>query len=158
MIILKPVSDDNIWDIVELEVSKDQEDFVATNTESILEAYTTIMDNKVALPFGIYHNSLLIGFVMIGYGRVDEDDPQIADNNYVLWRLMIDKKYQHQGYGRKAVMKIMEYISEHNEYNARYCWLSYEPENKVAQALYRSIGFKENGEICDGELVAVIEL
>ena len=41
---------------------------------------------------------------------------------------------------------------------AKYCWLSYEPENKVAADLYRSFGFKETGEMDGEELIAVLEL
>ena len=31
----------------------------------------------------MYDDGLLIGFVMLGYGKTgDEDDPEIAENNY----------------------------------------------------------------------------
>ena len=51
---LKKVDDKNIWKVIKLSVNDNQKDFVATNTESILEAYTTITSGRVALPFGIY--------------------------------------------------------------------------------------------------------
>lgn len=51
---LRKVDGKNIWEIVRLSVAKEQSDFVATNTESLLEAYTTITSGGVALPFGIY--------------------------------------------------------------------------------------------------------
>ena len=35
---LRKIDRTNIWKIVKLSVEKEQEDFVATNTESILEA------------------------------------------------------------------------------------------------------------------------
>ena len=41
---------------------------------------------------------------------------------------------------------------------AEYCSLSYEPENEVARALYRSLGFIENGEMDGDEIVAVLKL
>ena len=81
---LRKVDKSNIWKIVHLSVSKEQEDFVATNTESILEAYTVITSGGTALPFGIYENEELVGFVMIGYGTVDEEDPKIAEGNYCI--------------------------------------------------------------------------
>lgn len=34
--------------------------------------------------------------------------------------------------------------------------LSYVPENTGAQRFYESLGFVETGEICDGEVVAVL--
>ena len=39
-----------------------------------------------------------------------------------------------------------------------FCWLSYEPENKAAKALYNSFGFVENGETDGEEIVAVLKL
>ena len=63
---LRKVDKTNIWKIIKLSVEKEQKEFVATNTESILEAYTTITSGGVALPFGIYNDDVLIGFVMFG--------------------------------------------------------------------------------------------
>ena len=39
-----------------------------------------------------------------------------------------------------------------------FCWISYEPENKVAAQLYRSAGFIEKGEKCGDEIVAALKL
>jgi diamine N-acetyltransferase len=36
--------------------------------------------------------------------------------------------------------------------------ISYEPENKVAQNLYATLGFLEPGEMLDGETLAVLKL
>lgn len=42
---------------------------------------------------------------MIGFGVNDcwDDTPKIAQGNYNLWRLMIDRNYQGKGFGRKAI-------------------------------------------------------
>ena len=38
-----------------------------------------------AKPLAVYDDGLLIVFVMLGYGKTgDEDDPEIAENNYCL--------------------------------------------------------------------------
>lgn len=50
---LRKVDDSNLWQIVKLSVGEDQRKFVATNTQSILQAYTTITSGGVALPFGL---------------------------------------------------------------------------------------------------------
>lgn len=49
---------------------------------------------------------------MIGYDKDDywKDAPAIADGNYNLWRLMIDKKYQNRGYGKQAVELALRFI------------------------------------------------
>ncbi|MDF2586872.1 MAG: N-acetyltransferase [Anaerocolumna sp.] len=159
MIELRKIDSENVWKVIKLSVAVEQENFVATNTESIIEAYTTITSGGVALPFGIYDEDCLVGFVMFGYGTTgDEDEPVIAQNNYCIWRFMIDNKYQHQGIGRKALLASLQYIESMPCGNADYCWLSYEPENVVAKKLYSSVGFHENGEMCEDEIVSVLKL
>jgi diamine N-acetyltransferase len=159
MIELRAVNSLNVWKIIKLSVDDEQKAFVASNTESIIEAYTTITSGGVALPFGIYNDSCLVGFVMFGYGsNGDEDEPVIAQNNYCIWRFMIDKQFQHQGIGRKALVASLRYIESMPCGKADYCWLSYEPDNDVAKKLYSSEGFHESGEMCGDEIVSVRKL
>ena len=63
-----------------------------------------------------------------------------------------------RGLGNRAHEKVLEYIKTYPCGPAAYCWLSYEPENTVAKALYEKYGFKENGGMCGREAVAVKEL
>lgn len=160
MIRLEKINSKNVWKIINLHVSKSQDDFVASNTESIVEAYTTISANGVALPFGIYEDDTPIGFLMIGYDVDDEWDgaPKIAKGNYNLWRFMIDEKYQGKGYGKKALKMAIDYIKTYPCGKAEYCYLSYEPENTNAKKLYSSFGFVENGEYDEDEVVAILKL
>lgn len=159
MIELRKVDDENIWDIVDLTVKPEQENFVASNVQSILEAYVTVTAGEVALPFGIYNDDTLVGFVMFGYGsNGDEDEPEIAEGNYCIWRFMIDKDHQGKGLGKQAVKASIDYLRSEPVNSAQFCWLSYEPENVVARRLYQSVGFQENGEMCGDEIVAVLDL
>ncbi len=149
-----------MWDILKLKVSEDQQGFVAGNDISLIEAYIAKIENGQIFPFGIYKNDLPIGFLMIGYGADSSWDkaPAIAQNNYDIRRLMIDTKYQGRGYGKKAIKLALEFISTSPCGKAKYCWLSYEPENKAARDLYRSFGFVETGEKDGEELIAVLKL
>ena len=160
MLRLEKINGKNVWDILKLSVNDEQREFVAANDVSIIEAYTTIANNGYAYPFGIYDEDTPVGFVMIGYDKDDywDDAPGVADNNYNLWRLMIDKRYQQKGYGRKAIELALEFIKTSPCGKAEYCWLSYEPENKVAKELYESFGFAETGDRDGEELIAVLEL
>lgn len=156
---LKKVDAKNIWALTDLQVNSGQREFVASNTVSILEAYTTITAGGHALPFGVYDGETPVGFLMIGYDCADwEDAPTIAARNYCLWRLMIDGRYQGQGYGRRAVELALDYIRALPCGPADCCWLSYEPENAAARALYRSFGFSETGETDGDEVIAVLPL
>lgn len=112
------------------------------------------------MPFGIYDEDEPVGFLMIGYDTDPDWDghPKIAEGNYSIWRLMIDKNHQGKGYGRKAVELALQYIRTFPCGEAEYCYLSYDPDNILAKDLYSSFGFVENGEEDDGELVAVLKI
>lgn len=149
----------NVWTITKLKVKDSQKNFVASNSNSIIEAYATIQSGYIALPFGIMEDNQYVGFVMLGYGtNGEESEPKISENNYLIWRFMIDERFQGLGYGKKAMDIVMDYIKTFPCGEANFCWLSYEPENCDAKALYAKFGFIENGEICDDEIVAVCSI
>lgn len=165
MIRLESINNKNAWDVIDLKVKKSQRDFVASNLFSIAQAYTTLGTECSAFPFAIMKGKKAVGFLMIGYNEAalyeDFDEvvsPEALKNNYSLWRLMIDKKYQKKGYGRKAIKLALDFVRSFPCGEAEYCEVSYEPENKVAAKLYRSLGFVENGEMDGDEIVAVLKL
>ncbi len=71
-----------------------------------------------------------------------------------LTRLMIDKRYQGKGYGRKAMEMLIRRVSRQG---AKRLGLSYEPHNKQAETLYLSLGFKPS-EKAHGQTVAWLDL
>ena len=164
MLHFKKIDAKTIWDVVDLELEDYQKEYVAPNDISIAQAYTTIGTGCTAFPFGIYDDEKPVGFLMIGhnvaplYEIAGETAPEISKGNYTLWRFMIDKKYQKQGYGRKAIQLALDFIRSWPCGKAEYCALSYEPENEVAKKLYASFGFWENGEMDEDEIVAALKL
>ena len=89
---------------------------------------------------------------MIGFdvNLDDEGAPKIAKGNYNIWCLMIDKKFQGQGFGKEAMDLALEFVNTFPCGTAKYCWLSYECDNEVSRQLYKSVGFVETDEK-DGE-------
>ena len=159
MIRFEEITNKNIWNVCELEVFDDQKDFVAENIQSLGEAYATRNEGNNALPLAVYNDEVLIGFVMIGKGTVgEENEGDLIKENYCLWRLMIDKKYQGQGLGRQTMDAAMDLIRTFPFGEAKKVWLSYEPENTHAREIYLKYGFVENGEMCGNEIIAVYEL
>ena len=152
-----------------LGVKRDQRNFVATNANSLAEAYVAITNGSVALHFAICRNEKPIGFLMIGYSANEEDfkdeDPEflkLVEQSYCIWRFMIDKRYQGRGYGKKAMQLALDYIRTFPVGEAKYIWLSYEPENEVAKKLYASFGFVEQPQFYKGnkgeEMPAFLDL
>ena len=160
MLELKKINRNNVADILNLEVLDSQRDFVATNNSSIIEAYIAITENNHVFTFGIYNDDTPIGFLMIGFdvNSDDEGAPRIAKGNYNIWRLMIDKKFQGKGLGKKTMDLALEFINNFPCGTAKYCWLSYENNNDVARQLYKSVGFVETDEKDGEEIVAILEL
>ncbi len=159
MIQLKEITNANIWKVCMLEPFDEQKEFVAENMQSLAEAYATRNEGNNVLPLAVYRDEDLIGFVMIGKGTVgNENESELIKENYSLWRLMLDKKYQGQGLGKQTMDAVMALIRTFPFGKAKKVWLSYEPENAHAREIYRKYGFVENGEMCDDEIVAVYEL
>ena len=161
MVHLEELNKYNVWDVIELTVKKEQESFIAGNEWSLVHAYVGNKTEGAVYPFGIFDDDKAVGFLMIAYdyGEVcnDPDAPEISDNNYFLWRLMIDGEEQGKGYGRKAVELALEFVKTFPHGIADYCWLCYDKNNEVARKLYLSMGFQEIGEQ-DDDINAVIKL
>lgn len=160
MLRIEKVTGNNVWEILKLRVGEGQKSFVAGNDVSIIEAYTTITGGGYAFPFGVYDGDTPVGFFMVGFGTDEywENPPEIAKNNYNLWRLMIDERYQNRGYGKETMGLALDFIRTQPCGKAEYCWLSYEPENEVARRLYYSFGFRETGDMDEEEVIAALKL
>lgn len=160
MLRIEKVTANNVWEILKLRVGEGQKSFVAGNDVSIIEAYTTITGGGHAFPFGVYDGDTPVGFFMVGFGTDEywENPPEIAKNNYNLWRLMIDERYQNRGYGKETMGLALDFIRTQPCGKAEYCWLSYEPENEVARRLYYSFGFRETGDMDEEEVIAALKL
>ena len=163
---LEKVTWDNFEAIINLHVNKEQRDFVASNKDSIVHACIRMIDEgKRVFPFGIYLDKKPVGFIMVTYdvGEDDGEEPSaewFLRNSYFIWRFMIDKRYQGNGYGREAMRLVLEFIRTFPAGAAKYCWLSYEPTNERAKKLYQSFGFRELPEHCEAgeEMPAILEL
>jgi len=144
MITLREITPANWRECINLAVKESQKTFVAPNVFSLAQAkiypsYT---------PLAIYHDDEMVGFTLYG---IDPDDNQMG-----ISRLMIDQRYQGKGYGRAAMTQLLGIIRQDASLHAVY--LSFEPENKNAEALYLSLGFKHTGEVEGGELVMKLML
>ncbi|MCA1033080.1 MULTISPECIES: N-acetyltransferase [Bacillus] len=139
MVSLKEIDRHNFFDVIDLKVAEEQKSFVATNLFSLAQAKAFPECNCLA----IYHEEKLVGFTMY---CIDFDDKE-----YWIYRLMIDAKYQSQGYGKAAMEKLIELIKEDKDHQVIY--LSFEPENDRAKEMYEKLGFEADGRVIDGEIV-----
>lgn len=140
----EPVNSNNREEIELLTVFSEQSGFVESVGECLQEADQL----ELWRPVGIYDGDMLIGFAMYGYF------PEPAPGQLWLDRLLIDKKYQGKGYGKQAVLALLDRLRA--EYSADTVYLSVYRNNPRAIHLYEQIGFRFNGEYdTKGESVMV---
>ena len=150
---IRPVTKDNWKELVRLKVREDQSHFVASNVYSIAEAqfgddYEGHWD---LYPFGIYDDeNKPVGFLMYG---LNYDHPR--EQAFII-RLMVDEKYQGNGYGRFGMKRLLEIFRA--DERIKTVGISYEPENEGARKLYASLGFVEPGVMIEGETLALLKL
>ena len=136
----------NYLPVLDLCVSAEQKAFVATNQYSLAQAYA----QPECVPLALYAENKPVGFAMYA---LDEDDHQ-----YWIYRLMVDHRHQGKGYGRAAMVLLIDCIRGLADEEHKCIYISFEPENQIARQLYESLGFLPDGRIMYGEVVYRLDL
>lgn len=142
-VVLEPVSDRNRRAILALELLPGQQDFVASNADSLEEAG----EDGDAVPRAIVADGRVVGFLM--YDASNDDEANI-------YRFMIDRREQGRGLGRAGIAAALGEIA--GLAHVRKVLICYEPANTAAKQLYASFGFVEQGLDEDGEMIAELDL
>lgn len=142
---LRKIDEENWRECLRLRLRPEQERFVATNAYSLCQARY----EEGWLPLAIYEGDRMVGFVMFS-------DTRHLEWGYWIVRVMIDKTHQGRGLGRAAVQTVISQLQTREDCDEIY--LSYEPDNTVAENLYTSLGFEKTGDVFEGELVAKLKL
>jgi ribosomal protein S18 acetylase RimI-like enzyme len=136
----------NWEEALELQVTDDHKEYVASNLYSIAEAqFIPGVD-----AYAIYREDKMVGFAMFGSTDIPAADDGTKDPRFWIWRLMIAEGEQYKGYGKEA-MKII--IGKAREADEKVIMVSTEPQNVKAIKFYKDLGFEETGIIDDGEEV-----
>ena len=144
MIEFKEIDRENFWEVVDLKVTKEQNYFVASNAISIAQSKV----QPECIPYAVYYDETLIGFVMYCLDA--------KDNEYWIYRMMIEQKFQGKGYGYKTLEKLIQMIKE-KDVSKHKIYLDVVINNKVAISLYKKLGFEFDGRIIENEHVMVLE-
>ena len=152
---LEKVNWDNYGKVLKLRVTKEQENYVASNKASLIHAFLEMSEGTPVYAFAIMYGKKVVGFMQLMYGTdwtgYEREDWLNSDTYkeyegkpyYYIWRFMIDKKYQRQGFGRESLKQTIDFIKTFPNGKAEYVLLSYEPNNEVGRKLYSSLGFVE---------------
>lgn len=141
---LHPVTKSNYEAVSDLDVAKEQQELVACNMWSLVEAQF----NEGYYTRSIVRDDATVGFFM----WVQETTSKVS-----IWRFMVDEKYQKQGIGRIALNLALAEIKAMTDINE--IEICYNPVNPVAKDFYASFGFAEVGMDDDDEdMLAVIRV
>ena len=139
---LRKIDESNFIECFNLSLGEGQDRFVSHPIRSLAQAY--VYYNQCT-PFGIYSNDTIVGYVMVIYDYDEE--------TYNIWHMMIDEKYQNNGYGTRALELCIDYIKSKPFGKSNDIILTCNIENYKAIHIYEKIGFKDTGERDDNELV-----
>ncbi|MCY7297097.1 GNAT family N-acetyltransferase [Alteromonas sp. a30] len=106
---LRDITKDNWVDMIDLEITKEQEKFVALPAEAI--AASKFYDYYVNR--GVYLGDKPIGFIQY-YPNYDDGKP----NEIFIDQLLIDTSLQGKGYGSEAVKLVLEEIKQLDGFNS----------------------------------------
>jgi len=137
---LRPITKDNWEAAANLEVREDQREFITPNVWSIAEAQYYPWTR----PLAIYDGRVMVGFLV--YGK----DPQ--DDQYWLYRFMIDRRHQGKGLGKAALLALIERLRSLPDCTG--ITVGYQSENLAAERLYFSTGFEKGPPAPWGESTA----
>ena len=141
MIELKPVTIDNFWDVIEIKINKEQEQYIPDNI--FLIAMSKIIPQ--CIPLAIYSDSIVVGFLMYG---LDEDK-----ENYWIHIMMIGDNHQGKGYAKESFQKILYEIKK--DKSVHKILLAVNKGNINAVKIYEKLGFRFNGQRFDEKEWAV---
>lgn len=141
MIQLKQITWDNFWDLVKLKPKSTQEKYVKPVTLFMAQSYINLKENYPDESLAIYNDDTLIGFTKIVYVPKSVQPYELDNDAYMIDALIIDNTKQGKGYGRKALVKILDYCKTYPYGPAEDLTLVCYEENLPAQSLFSSFNF-----------------
>ncbi|MGU3353284.1 GNAT family N-acetyltransferase [Bacillus sp. M5A3_1b] len=141
---IREVTEKNWRSLAALNVAKDQQQFIESNSFSLAESLFEGNGTSV----GLYDGETLVGYAMYGW---------YFEKRKSVWldRFMIDEQYQGKGYAKRFLRILIQFLQD--KYECKIIYLSLHPDNKLAMGLYESFGFRLNGDIDDdGPVVGVV--
>jgi diamine N-acetyltransferase len=142
---LREIGWHNLHAVLALDVTPPQQRFVASNAVSIAEARF----NPGGWFRAVYAGEVLVGFVMLFDSTIPgaiASDP-VEPTDMVLWRLMIDQRFQRKRLGRHTLDAVRRHVVGLGRF--RRLLTSYIPGEGGPKDFYLAYGFVETGRLWD---------
>jgi diamine N-acetyltransferase len=148
MVTLREITDANRAEIEALRVLPHQANFINSVVDAFLEAEEE--PGGRAIQWGLYDGDTPVGFVMIS-DEVDGPD-YVA---HFLWKLLIDARFQRQGYGTAALDLVATYFRSRD---VDTMWTSADEGGGSPIPFYERYGFVRAGMASWGEVMLRLDL
>ncbi|MCW5611383.1 MAG: histidinol dehydrogenase [Rubrivivax sp.] len=145
---VRPVTTDNVDDLIELEVAPEQRRLVGSATKSIAQAAYEPASRVLAL----YVGEQPVGLLLLYDARRDDKRPA---NQLYVWRILVDARFQRRGIGRQAIAWVLQ---EARRLGFETVGLSHQPLEGHAGPFYEKLGFVYTGVVDEGEIKMVHRL
>ena len=149
MVSLRALSESNRQAVEALRVSPGQERFVSGVAESLREAAEH--PDARAMYWAVHAEDTPVGFVMIA--------DEVAGPDYTahyLWKLLIDERYQRQGFGTATLDLIVAYFR--GRPGVEVLSTSAGQGDGSPITFYERYGFERTGEVSGDEVVLQLKL
>lgn len=148
---LVPITNETYLAYAALRTHRSQERFVATVSQSYADAL--FPEHELGRPlvpvlFGVEADGEPAGFLM--YAATHDARPELF-----LWRLLVDRRHQGRGIGRRALDTFVSVARSEGCPGVMVGWV---PGRGGPEGFYLAAGFVPTGEIHDGEVVARLPL
>jgi diamine N-acetyltransferase len=150
------VTDEDRARALALRVGPGQDQFVAGVDQSFADALEH--PEACARYWAVYDGEEPVGFAMISDNIPRETldaDPTLA-GPYFLWRLLIDERFQRQGYGTATLDAVVAYVRGRPGGDALIT--SAGQGDGSPQPFYERYGFVPTGEVMEDEVVLRLDL
>lgn len=155
MIELRNVTFENVDKILNIKSKFSQRKFVEKAAHTIAMAYVGVNEGYPGFLSAIYSDGVPVGLILIGIAPVGEHEPEVLrkyEHVYRILGFLVDKNYQNQGIGKRALKLVIEKIKEKYEESLPIA-LECHMKNKGALSLYEFFGFNNIGITGDSNYI-----
>ena len=138
MIRLTDITEENWMDVARLSVAEDQRAFLDSPVGILARGYVYRASN--ARVIGIADDQTMVGVALV---RDLDEEPACYD----LQQFMIDRQFQHKGYGSKALSLILAMLQQEGKYTC--VEVCVHKSDTPALRMYEKAGFQDTDYIDD---------
>ncbi len=134
MIRLELVDKDNFEAVMQVQIAYEDQRRVASVEYSLAQAWL-YRDTGRVIPYAVITGSEVVGFLLVSI----EEDRQ----TYLIWRLLIDRRFQNRGYGKEALRCLIELAQSDSA--CQQVVASYVIGNHKMRYILEKLGFQSQG-------------